>query len=353
MANYYGSTLGGSGNINNGSGAVGIAQAWVEGTGILGDSEAFKSASLWAGRRYYNRNDVHIMDFFYWNNQGDGFGIENINLGFAKLHYAYTQTDNHNTPPGVPASAILTGQNVLGSHNFRLSDLAVNPGGVLNLGVEFEEAKPYNATSGTSNNNGGTEFIIQHVQSGVLGGDNKFVIQYGNGAAAGNVNSNYAAGGNVSLTSDNKTIRLLDNLFVQPNTSFGMQAVLIYQQSKNPAGDKTTWTSIGGRPTFFMTKHFSVAVELGMDTVKPPVGETLKLTKETLAFVWSPQPNFWSRPQLRAFVTNAQWNDSAQAAGLALAALPGNTNGNNPLGQSAFGTKTSGTTYGVQLEIWW
>ena len=36
---------------------------------------------LWAGKRYYQRKDIHIMDFYYLNNSGTGFGVENIPVG--------------------------------------------------------------------------------------------------------------------------------------------------------------------------------------------------------------------------------------------------------------------------------
>ena len=36
---------------------------------------------LWAGKRFYQRKDIHIMDFYYLNNSGTGFGVENIAAG--------------------------------------------------------------------------------------------------------------------------------------------------------------------------------------------------------------------------------------------------------------------------------
>ena len=36
---------------------------------------------LWAGKRFYQRKDIHIMDFYYLNNSGTGFGVESIPVG--------------------------------------------------------------------------------------------------------------------------------------------------------------------------------------------------------------------------------------------------------------------------------
>ena len=46
---------------------------------------ALKGGSLWAGRRYYKREGVHITDFFYWNPRGMGVGLEDINVGDLKF----------------------------------------------------------------------------------------------------------------------------------------------------------------------------------------------------------------------------------------------------------------------------
>ena len=51
---------------------------------------------LWAGKRFYQRKDIHIMDFYYLNNSGTGFGVENIpvgNLGSVSVALLKSQTD--------------------------------------------------------------------------------------------------------------------------------------------------------------------------------------------------------------------------------------------------------------------
>ena len=43
---------------------------------------------LWAGKRYYQRKDIHIMDYYYLNNSGNGFGVENIDTGLGSVSVA-------------------------------------------------------------------------------------------------------------------------------------------------------------------------------------------------------------------------------------------------------------------------
>ena len=67
-------------------------------------------------------------------------------------------------------------------------------------------------------------------------------------------------------------------------------------------------------------------------------GADQRLSKVTLAGALALNEDFWSRPELRLYVTKANWN---QAAAVANAATFG-ANG-----------KTSRTLVGVQYEVWW
>ena len=50
--------------------------------------------SIWAGKRFYQRKDIHIMDFYYLNNSGHGTGIENIDVGAGNLNFAVIKWAN-------------------------------------------------------------------------------------------------------------------------------------------------------------------------------------------------------------------------------------------------------------------
>ena len=53
--------------------------------------------SIWSGKRFYRRKDIHIMDFYYLNNSGYGAGIEGINAGNGNLNFAVVKWANDGT----------------------------------------------------------------------------------------------------------------------------------------------------------------------------------------------------------------------------------------------------------------
>lgn len=282
---------------------------------------AFEDAKIWVGKRYYNRHDVHITDYFYWNNSGLGAGIEDIGFGGVKAAFAYHQNGN--------------GNNTLSTRRFsaRAYDLEVNPNGKLE--AEFVFLKGSSAAPGSPGENDGYTFMIQHTQNGVFGGFNKLALAVGKDeGSGGNWLPTYADAGRANKGSDWRIIEQL--YFALPNTNISGQATAVLQQVKPDQGAKQTWFSIGARPQYNFSDNFSIAVEGGYDQVKTDGGPTAKLAKLTIAPQLSLSRGFWARPVFRAFATYAKWNGPAGAQG-----------------GGVFGTDTNGMTYGVQVEAWW
>jgi maltoporin len=354
--------------------SVALEQAWIEGKGVLGNTDAFKDSDVWIGERFYNRQDVHMLDWKYLHTDGTGGGVENINLGFGKLAYAYMQTDTAaaGLPAGAPDTASVAGdRDVLALHQLKLDDINVNPGGKLYFAFEVDTASPYkgpttttapyyNAISSSNNNKGGWSIIGMHSQD-VLGGANHFVVQYAVGAAEGLGNGDQFGRTLSSLGSGNKALRVIDEIAIQPTKNIGAELVAAIEKNKLDNGAGTTadgsWATIGGRGKFGITDHFSFVAEVGwekttLDTnayttalAATTLGASLgdrTLIKETAALVWSPTTEFWSRPELRIFFTNASWNNTAKGT---IGGVDSNTNG-------TFADKTSGSQYGVQTEVW-
>jgi maltoporin len=379
------------GQINSGWGITGTAatenqevflrESWGEATGVFGKGNPFENASLWVGRRFYQRQDLHIRDQWYWNNSGDGFGIENIDLGFGKLHVAFIQHDNGqvDATAGAPqpvmwgkANSGLQYGSTVPTVDIRVSDMSPWKGSSITLGFQYNGASAaaanqvsdsggdYTSGAGSVNMNSGVQWSALWSQANVLGGDNKVYASWGDGSTFYNwYNSN-------NWTHD-KWWTIMEMYYIKPVDRLEMQGVFEFRRqtqgghndvwtgvdNSSFANDwkKNDWFSAGVRPVFFFTSHFSVAAELGYDrdafSNEP---EARFLFKKTLAIQCSPQASFWSRPVLRLFVTNANWNHIANCWG-PVDSGQFSTQGTTDPGH--YQGKTMGTTYGAQVEAWW
>jgi maltoporin len=168
------------------------------------------------------------------------------------------------------------------------------------------------------------------------------VLQYGVGAGARH--AKFGQLGNVTDDSNVARTRLIDHLVWQVTPNFSGEAVVTWQRDKLPTGN-VTWAMAGIRPVYALSEHLKLQAEATHGRIKPAGGgEAQRLTKFTFAPTLTAGKGYWSRPELRAFVTHAKWNKAAQ-----LAAATGNTLSTT----GAFGSNTSGTSFGFQVEGWW
>jgi len=315
-----------------------LRQNWVGITGIGGGM--MKDATLWLGKRYYQRHDVHAMDFFYWNNSGDGVGIENIDAGIGKFHVALRR-DNADVTTTSSAGGELTTNNRGKSGtslDMRLSGIKVNPGGELEFGVDLRRGDEKDSDSPGLKS--GYAVTAEHTQN-VWGGFNKLTLQRGVDAGAGLGAFNFT-------TTGQTTTRLLEHLVIQPSGTVSVMFAFVHQKTDVPSPTPTTpdkWTSIGARPMYHWSEHLTSTAEVSLDRVKYNGGSTGSLRKVTLApVVVRAGRGPWSRPELRLFATFASWNSEANAA------AGGNlVSGSDFTGSSA----TSARTIGAQVEAWW
>ena len=335
-----------------------IRESWGEATGIFGNGETFKDATVWAGRRFYQRQDLHMRDQWYWNNSGDGFGIENINLGFGKLHYAYIQHDKNNVgdttgpewwldsggitnqqDPGSWWTNGTLGQTAIGSHDLRLTDIKLWQGGSLTLGLQYNEARPTAKADPAHAANNGTQYSLIYNQANFLGGDNRVYATYGNGNTFWNWYS-------PEVKTENTWYQIMDAYYIKPMSNLDIMGTLIYRKQNGKgdmAGNTNTWESFGIRPTYYFTKHFSIAAELGYDQLKfANEANPRHLNKQTVALQFSPQATAWSRPVIRMFVTKGSWTLASNSWGFV-----------DMGGQFSEHNKAEGITYGAQIEAWW
>lgn len=285
---------------------------------------------VWGGKRYYHRQNVDQIDFYYWDPSGYGFGVENIDLGFAKLAVALFQSDRGATRTNWRPDVRLEGINV----GF----------GAIDVGVDGSYVSSKDSIGDAMKFSPG--FTVQHKVS-VLGGQNTLAVQYGLGAYA--QLDKYVSNGR---TSDSKGFRVVENLLFQltPEISGAFAAEfedLTQIYSNDPANDFAPWNSrqafsIGVRPAYRVNEWFKFAGEAGYQTLLGKgTQKDLSLYKITLApTVTTPAGTggeYLTRPEIRVFVTYAGWNNDAKGQ----------------IGGPAFADKTSGLTAGAQVEAWW
>ncbi|MBK1689831.1 carbohydrate porin [Rubrivivax gelatinosus] len=289
-----------------------LRQNWIGVKGL----PMLNGASVWAGKRYYKREDVHMTDFYYHDTSGYGAGIEDIQAGPGKFSYALLRNTD--------------GDRGMTRHDFRYEGLSLGAAGALDFSFELNRA---DSTDGAKAENG--SFVQAQHMIPMFGGFNKLAVQYGRGSAS-NLVLGYPS---YEADNDNKTWRILDWGVVEFAPSFSGMYQVMHQDTK----DNYSWTSIGVRPVWHITDYFKLQAELGYDRVKPDNLKTMNLTKFTIAPTLVAGRGFWARPELRLYVTHAKWNDAArdQWGGVA-----GGSTGR-------FGSDTNGTTYGFQIESWW
>ena len=285
---------------------------------------ALNGGSVWAGRRYYKRNDIHISDFYYWNQSATGAGIEDVLIGGLKYSYALSRKDN------------LYQENYVNRHDFNVAGFNTNPGGQLEFGLSYLD-KPDRTDA-----HSGWAITAQHVQSEFLGGKNKLALQYGEGSGTG-----LGYTGNFKLDNSSKRYRIVEFFDWQVTPRFGGQIEAVYQKDFRPDGGNQEWLSLGVRSTYAISEQFKLVTELGHDQVKAADG-TRKLSKFTFAPTWSPKgPGFWTRPEVRLYYTYASWNAAAQRAANEFDA------GSALSDSGAFGSARHGSNAGLQVEYWW
>lgn len=301
-----------------GSGAVGTEQAYVEITGLSFSPEA----KVWAGQRRLRIQDVHIVDNFlmnYGDNQGVGF--TNVPMGGARLGVGLFSGDKFDTamPNGVKANRL----------NADFSDIQTNAGGKLRVLLTSVSG------SGLAGEQTGSGVSLSHNQENFLtpGLNNALFLQTSRGHAR--IDGQFL---NIDGVATGKTVTRIADAISWQKGAFGGQALVGYQKNRDDATEvETKDTSFGGRISYAFSKNFKLLFEAGTTRREAAAGDQ-QLSKYTIAPTISVGEGFWQRPEIRFYVTQANWNDAAASANSASFGANG---------------RTSTTIVGAQYEIWW
>ena len=324
-------------------------EANVQGKNLI---DALPGSTIWAGKRFYQRHDVHMIDFYYWDISGPGAGIENIDLGFGKLSLAATRSSEaggSGTFADRDAYDNLVPNDVF---DVRLAQMEINPGGTLEFGVDYGHTNlpdDYSLAPGASKD--GWMFTAEHTQS-MLKGFNKFVLQYATDSMTSNGKGRPEGG---SINNNGDMWRVLDHGAISLGDSWDLMYVGMYQDINLDNNNGTKWWTVGVRPMYKWTPIMSTLLEVGYDNVKSQkTDDTNSQYKITLAQQWQAGDSIWSRPAIRVFATYAKWDEKWGYANSDSGAGYDSGVAYSDTSAKTFSRGDSDEwTFGAQMEIWW
>lgn len=303
-------------------------EAWFMGRNV----PELAKGTIWGGRRQYNRLQLDINDQFLENDDGDGFGIDDINAGPVRITAGFMLNPADSGKTSSKPKLIA-----------KVSDIPTFAGGKLKVHLKREmqsktDDRSTEPATKTAKEPGMTQVGIYH-----------------------DIN---VAGGNL-LTGlrikdfDDKEVKADGDLqghwlaAVQWQGGFGpvgFSTMSTYEQAKFRGRSKGSRFTIGARADVPLADKFRYNIELSTDMMKNGNGsgaanetndKTRQLTKLTNAFVIVPNANT-PVPRFRLYHTYAKWNKNEWT----------NSNGWSPISNKIWGGKTSGSTIGFQAEAW-
>ncbi|MGR5321542.1 maltoporin LamB [Vibrio alfacsensis] len=320
-------------NGSNGweDGQFNVAQFAVKAKGLIA---ADKEATMWAGKTYYQRKDIHITDFYFLNTSGTGGGIENLSIGDQKLSLALIQDGDHSDSTGYIFDA-------------RLANIGLWENASLELAMAYNFATDSNDAKEKADD-GVLATAIVH--QGLSNGFNQTVFQYGTngyGVQAANfwgAGAYYARG--TEAFNGASGFRLLNWGVVNLAEDWEMGHQLAYLSGSDIGGEAAgSYTgknfdidqySAVVRPMYKWNDTMRTVFEAGYNAGEKIsdgglAKEDFSHAKFTVAQAWAMGDSFWARPELRVYGTY-------------------HLDGEN---KDAFNGDDSEFVFGIQAEAWW
>lgn len=224
-------------------------------------ADSLPGATLWAGKRFYQRHDVHMNDFYYWDISGPGAGVENIDVGFGKLSLAVTRNTekdgayswNYNPITKKWESSQDKNKDVYNDvFDVRLAGIETNKDGSLEIGFDFGNAHTKDgAIYEKDATKRGYMATIEHTQGNFFGGFNKFTAQYAKDAMT-SWNTGHSQGGSANNKGD--MLRLINQGVVQASDKVEVMYALIYEKTDLDNKRGKTWYSALMNPLMIFIK---------------------------------------------------------------------------------------------------
>ncbi|PKF61943.1 maltoporin [Psychromonas sp. psych-6C06] len=304
------------GDGTDGDATFAFRQYNVEAKGAFGGDEV-----IFVGKRYNQRHDVHITDFYYWDISGAGAGIENLAVGPGTVTAMWVRADSW----GEVDTGNATGALNVNIFDLRYSNLALWNNASLELGVDYAMSNETDQFTGELEE--GLMFTAELTQ-GVLGGFNKTAIQFGTDAWG----ANKAAG--LGGIDGSTAFRILNHGVVSFGEKVDFSHMLRYESASDViAGqnDDATKTSLVVRPEYKWTDNHKTILELGTYMGTNADGVDVGGKKYTIAQALTAGSSFWARPEIRVYASYLSNSEEKSFAGM---------------------TSDSEVNFGIQAEAW-
>jgi maltoporin len=298
--------------------------------------------SFWVGQRYYSREDIYIIDFYYRDLTAWGAGMEGLSVGVGNLSVAWLTGANGDTIVD-PAVQMNDGSDNIGYSMLHGADVQLNDIelGFASLNVDVMYQKLTGDDDVTDAQGVFGEVSLNMPTFLGMSGFLKVVGQVGVNACAVNL-GNFSQPMWSTSDADRKSNLEKQKAYrgiiwgaAQITPEFSLSPVVLCHVKDND-GTKTRWISSGVRAKYALSQTFAMQLEVGNDNVKDDAaGTTTNLTKITVAPTVQIASGFWSRPELRVYATYGFWNDDT---------TPGAAESADD--KNAF-------QFGFQAEAWW
>lgn len=304
-------------NIAGGDdGELALRQFNVQAKGVLGFAP---EATLWAGKRFYQRHDIHHLDFYYWDVSGAGAGIEGIDAGQGKLSLAWVRQDDGDV-----------NGNVL---DVRYAGIPVWEGATLELGVDAYLPNLTDEQDDAGVNDDTSLLLTAELSHSFVGGFNKIIAQYATEGYSANMRW-WGDGKWIdsrAADNDGDGFRIIDWGVIKPSkkVEIGYSAYFT-SYDRDDFDDAHTTFSLSARPMYKWTDFTRSILEVGYFEADDDDDKDVEGMKVTLAQAWSAGPSYWARPEIRVFVSYQDWDDSKR-----------------------FNGEDDVVNFGVQAEAWW
>ncbi len=356
MFSSSGSFLGAFANNFSAQLRIELFQAYLEAGNVL-----IPDLKLWVGQRFYRGSDVHIADYFYFNQlNAQGFGAKYKQLDVAVLLQTssgsgqYTDVDGDSGNRVQRQRTVFVGQYVLPvAEKHAISFLG-----------EFHLLPANRALIGGAELSPSDIGLVAGVKGRLDLGEgsfNELAVRAGTGiangafsasptwATFGMANEDGQYGGALGL-------EVVEHLLYNFNPTFSLNAYGILQYSKGASDLSEDWAInavVGARTFLYLHDQFHLINELSYQLAGTglPEGVESPGTPSAIKFTIMPtivpsgERSAWARPHLRFIYTLAHYNEAAQTA-----AEEGSFIASPYL--RTFGPREFGHYLGVRAE-WW